>query len=191
MASSLGIIETEGLVAAIEAADSAVKAANVELIGYEHARGRGLSAVKVSGDVGAVKAAVEAGRAAAAVLVGEDKVFTLVIPRPATDLELMIDNGDTVGLQNVRNAAPPASVSAPAPEGSASAPAQKKTAPAPEGSASAPAQKKTAPAPDQPAPAPAQKKAAPAQKKAASASAQKKAAPTPSQKQTPSVKPEK
>ena len=52
---ALGIIETYGLTSAVEAADTAVKAANVVLIGYELARGSGLTTVKVVGDVGSVK----------------------------------------------------------------------------------------------------------------------------------------
>ena len=64
MMEALGMIETKGLVGAIEAADAMVKAANVHLIGKEHVGG-GLVTVMVRGDVGAVKAAVEAGGAAA------------------------------------------------------------------------------------------------------------------------------
>jgi len=80
MSEAIGLIETVGLVAAIEAADAAVKAANVKLIGYELARGSGLTTVKIKGDVGAVKAAVEAGKAAA-LRVG--KVYAVhIIPRP-------------------------------------------------------------------------------------------------------------
>ena len=62
---ALGMIETKGLVASIEAADAMVKAANVYLIGKEHVGG-GLVSVMVRGDVGAVKAATDAGAAAAA-----------------------------------------------------------------------------------------------------------------------------
>ncbi|RKL62292.1 BMC domain-containing protein [Thermoanaerobacteraceae bacterium SP2] len=80
---SLGFVETKGLVAAIEAADAMVKAANVELIGKESI-GAGLITVIVQGDVGAVKAAVDAG-AAAAKKVGE-VVSVHVIPRPNTDI---------------------------------------------------------------------------------------------------------
>lgn len=87
MGNALGLIETKGLVGAIEAADAMTKAANVELIGYEKI-GSGLCTVMVRGDVGAVKAAVEAGCAAAA-LVGEI-VSTHVIPRPHTDTEKLI-----------------------------------------------------------------------------------------------------
>ena len=84
---ALGMIETRGLVAAIEAADAMVKAANVVLIGSEKI-GSGLVSVMVRGDVGAVKAAVEAGGAAAARL-GE-VVATHVIPRPHGDVEKVL-----------------------------------------------------------------------------------------------------
>jgi len=81
---ALGMVETKGLVAAIEAADAMVKAANVKLIGKEKI-GSGLVTVMVRGDVGAVKASVEAG-AAAAKRVGE--LFSVhVIPRPHEDVE--------------------------------------------------------------------------------------------------------
>lgn len=84
---ALGMIETKGLVACIEAADAMVKAANVQMIGYEKI-GSGLVTVMVRGDVGAVKAAVDAG-AAAAGRVGE-VVSTHVIPRPHTDVERIL-----------------------------------------------------------------------------------------------------
>ena len=84
MMEALGMIETKGLVGAIEAADAMVKAANVYLIGKEHVGG-GLVTVMVRGDVGAVKAAVEAGGAAAK-RVGE-LVSVHVIPRPHGDVE--------------------------------------------------------------------------------------------------------
>ncbi|WP_371381684.1 propanediol utilization microcompartment protein PduA [Sporomusa aerivorans] len=84
---ALGMIETKGLVGAIEAADAMVKAANVMLVGYEKI-GSGLVTVMVRGDVGAVKAAVDAG-AAAARNVGE-VVSTHVIPRPHTDVEKIL-----------------------------------------------------------------------------------------------------
>ena len=84
---ALGMIETRGLVAAIEAADAMVKAANVTLIGSEKI-GSGLVSVMVRGDVGAVKAAVEAGAAAASSL-GEI-VATHVIPRPHADVEKIL-----------------------------------------------------------------------------------------------------
>ena len=84
MQEALGMIETRGLVASIEAADAMVKAANVHLIGKEHVGG-GLVTVMVRGDVGAVKAAVEAG-AASAKRVGE-LISMHVIPRPHGDVE--------------------------------------------------------------------------------------------------------
>ncbi|XER11426.1 Propanediol utilization protein PduA [Sporomusa aerivorans] len=87
MSEALGMIETKGLVGAIEAADAMVKAANVMLVGYEKI-GSGLVTVMVRGDVGAVKAAVDAG-AAAARNVGE-VVSTHVIPRPHTDVEKIL-----------------------------------------------------------------------------------------------------
>ena len=87
MMEALGMVETRGLVAAIDAADAMVKAANVVLIGSEKI-GSGLVSVMVRGDVGAVKAAVEAGRVAAAAL-GE-VVATHVIPRPHADVEKII-----------------------------------------------------------------------------------------------------
>ena len=84
---ALGMIETRGLVAAIEAADAMLKSANVELIGTEKI-GSGLVSVMVRGDVGAVKAAVERGAAAANNL-GE-VIATHVIPRPHTDVEKIL-----------------------------------------------------------------------------------------------------
>ncbi|MDF3000763.1 MAG: hypothetical protein K0Q48_882 [Bacillota bacterium] len=84
---ALGMIETKGLVAAVDAADAMVKAANVVLIGYEKI-GSGLVTVMVRGDVGAVKASVDAG-AAAARNVGE-VVSIHVIPRPHTDIEKIL-----------------------------------------------------------------------------------------------------
>jgi len=84
---ALGMIETRGLVAAIEAADAMLKAANVELVGTEKI-GSGLVSVMVRGDVGAVKAAVEAGSSSATRL-GEI-IATHVIPRPHTDVEKII-----------------------------------------------------------------------------------------------------
>ncbi len=81
---ALGMIETKGLVGAIEAADAMVKAANVTLIGKEFVGG-GLVTVMVRGDVGAVKAATDAG-AAAAQRVGE-LLSVHVIPRPHAEVE--------------------------------------------------------------------------------------------------------
>ena len=84
---ALGMVETRGLVAAVEAADAMLKAANVTLVGTEKI-GSGLVSVMVRGDVGAVKAAVEAGSANASRL-GE-LVATHVIPRPHTDVEKIL-----------------------------------------------------------------------------------------------------
>ena len=84
---ALGMVETRGLVASIEAADAMLKAANVTLVGTEKI-GSGLVSVMVRGDVGAVNAAVEAGRTSASRL-GE-LVATHVIPRPHSDVEKIL-----------------------------------------------------------------------------------------------------
>ena len=84
---ALGMVETRGLVAAIEAADTMLKAANVVLVGTEKI-GSGLVTVMVRGDVGAVKSAVESGAESAGRL-GE-LVATHVIPRPHTDVEKIL-----------------------------------------------------------------------------------------------------
>lgn len=84
---ALGMVETRGLVAAIEAADAMCKAANVTLIGTEKI-GSGLVTVMVRGDVGAVKSSVEAGAAAVNGL-GEI-IATHVIPRPHNDVEMIL-----------------------------------------------------------------------------------------------------
>ena len=85
---ALGMIETRGLIGSIEAADAMLKAANVTLMNKTQVGG-GLVTVMVCGDVGAVKAAVDAG-AAAAERVGE-LLSVHVIPRPAADVESMLD----------------------------------------------------------------------------------------------------
>ena len=84
---ALGLIETKGLVGAIEAADAMVKAANVTLVKYEKVGG-GLVSVMVRGDVGAVKAATEAGGEAAQ-RIGE-LISVHVIPRPHDDVEKLL-----------------------------------------------------------------------------------------------------
>lgn len=84
---ALGMVETKGLVGAIEAADAMVKSANVALVGYEKI-GSGLVTVMVRGDVGAVKAATDAG-AVAAEKVGE-VVSIHVIPRPHSEVEKIL-----------------------------------------------------------------------------------------------------
>ena len=88
---ALGMVETRGLVASIEAADAMLKAANVVLVGTEKI-GSGLVTVMVRGDVGAVKAAVETGADAAGRL-GE-LVATHVIPRPHNDVEKILPHID-------------------------------------------------------------------------------------------------
>lgn len=90
MGEALGLIETRGLVGAIEAADAMVKAANVTLVSKEEIGG-GLVTVMVRGDVGAVQAAVEAG-AEAAKAVGE-LISVHVIPRPHAEVENMLTRG--------------------------------------------------------------------------------------------------
>jgi len=87
MQKALGLIETRGLIGAIEAADAMVKAAKVKFLGRQKVKG-GLVAVMVAGDVGAVKAAVDAG-AAAGSQVGK-LVSAHVIPRPHDDIDMMI-----------------------------------------------------------------------------------------------------
>ena len=84
---ALGMVETRGLVASIEAADAMVKAANVVLVGKEYI-GAGYVTVMVRGDVGAVKAATDAG-AAAARRVGE-LISVHVIPRPHGEVEQIL-----------------------------------------------------------------------------------------------------
>jgi len=114
---ALGLIETKGLVAAIEAADAAVKAANVQIVGKDITRGA-LITIKLIGEVAAVQAAVDAGSAAAA-RVGE-LISHHVIPRPADGMEMFVytkqrssqDNAKTTSLhkvakaQEVKNRAP-------------------------------------------------------------------------------------
>jgi ethanolamine utilization protein EutM len=84
---ALGLIEVVGMTAAIVAADTAVKSANVRLLGYENAKGGGMITVKFEGDVGAVKAALESASAAAS------KVNRIIskhlIPRPSAEIEKM------------------------------------------------------------------------------------------------------
>ena len=90
MGEALGMIETRGLVAMIEASDAMVKAAKVELVGYEKIGGGYVTAI-VRGDVAAVKAAIEAG-ARGAERVGE-LVSTHVIPRPHNNIDLVLPLG--------------------------------------------------------------------------------------------------
>ena len=95
---SLGMIETRGLIGAIEAADAMVKSANVQLVGKEQVGG-GLVTVMVRGDGGAVKAATDAG-AAAAEKVGE-LISVHVIARPHTEVDAILpkSRGNTPGGQ--------------------------------------------------------------------------------------------
>ena len=90
MADALGMIETKGFVGMVEAADAMVKAAKVDLVGYEKIGGGYVTAV-VRGDVAAVKAATEAG-ARAAERVGE-LVSVHVIPRPHSNIEMALPLG--------------------------------------------------------------------------------------------------
>ena len=106
MMEALGMVETRGLIGAIEATDAMVKAANVVLVGKEKV-GHGLVTVMVRGDVGAVKAAVDAG-AAAAKRVGE-LASVHVIPRPHGDVEAILPAKD------LKKAAKPAAKPAPKP----------------------------------------------------------------------------
>lgn len=114
---ALGLIEVVGLAAGMTAADAAVKAANVELIGYELAKGGGMVVIKVCGDVGAVKAAVDAGSVAAARI--NKVVAKHVIPRPHTELAGLILTRETVGCKP--DQAAPANA-APSPAGTAISP---------------------------------------------------------------------
>lgn len=92
MKTALGLIETIGLVTAIEAADSGVKAANVVLLGYENTKGGGKITVKFAGEVGAVQAAVAAGMASASKI---GKIYSYsVIPRPHEEIDALIRNAD-------------------------------------------------------------------------------------------------
>ena len=84
---ALGMVETKGLVGAIEAADAMVKAANVTLLGSEYVGG-GYVTVMVRGDVGAVRTALAAGREAAACI--GDVVSTRLIPGPHVGLERLL-----------------------------------------------------------------------------------------------------
>src|ERR1700749_4395945 len=94
MADALGMIEGKGFVGMVEAADAMVKAAKVELVGYEKTGGGYVTAI-VRGDVAAVKAATEAGQRAAE-RVGE-LVSVHVIPRPHANIDLVLPLGRTEG----------------------------------------------------------------------------------------------
>lgn len=90
MADALGMIETKGFIGMVEAADAMVKAAKVELVGYEKVGGAYVTAI-VRGDVAAVKAATDAG-ARAASKVGE-LVSVHVIPRPHDNIDIALPLG--------------------------------------------------------------------------------------------------
>jgi ethanolamine utilization protein EutM len=124
MQKALGLIETIGLVTAIEAADAAVKAANVVLLGYENTKGGGKITIKFVGDVGAVQAAVSAG-VAAALRIG--KVYGYrVLPRPHDEIAALIRQVDRGQVLEQPAAPPAAAPAAPQPE---SAPAPEPDAP--------------------------------------------------------------
>lgn len=93
---ALGQVETIGLPPAIAAADAAVKSADVQLVGYELARGGGKVTIKVVGQVGAVRAAVSAAKAAAT-RVGM-VASSSIIARPSDQLQKLIHSQDTVGV---------------------------------------------------------------------------------------------
>lgn len=145
--SALGFIETEGLSAAIAAADAAVKSANVRLIGRELTKGQGCVTVKIAGDVAAVRAAIDAAKAAAEKVSRTES--TDVIPRPAARLaEVMVQNSETTGQPQAMSPVPvadfPLAVSAPAPV---------KTLPGPQRTAATPEPEPVAEAKPEPAPA--------------------------------------
>ncbi len=174
MQKSLGLIETQGLAAGIEAADAAVKSANVELIGYELTRGGGWTTVKVQGDVGAVKAAVDAAKIAASKV--NRVVSTKVIARPAGPLDMLVWTKDTVGYQPPE---PPKEPDPPAPPEPPVGPDE----PAKEGAAPAPEEEPVTPEPEPAAqavePEPAAEPEAPAQETAAEAGPEEEPAPEP------------
>ncbi len=129
---ALGTIETVGLAAAFEAADVACKTANVELIGYELAKGGGFVTIKVVGKVAAVNSAIDAAKAAAAKV--NRVVATLVIPRPASQIEPLIRNAATRGyrpepaaVETVAEPATDVEQTTEVPAGDQSAPARRTT----------------------------------------------------------------
>jgi ethanolamine utilization protein EutM len=94
---ALGLIEAIGLATAYEAADAAVKSANVQLLGFEPCRGNGMHTIKVIGDVGAVKAAVAAAQAAGSK--GRGIFSAVVIARPSDGIMPLINNSATFGCR--------------------------------------------------------------------------------------------
>ncbi|MCZ7832952.1 BMC domain-containing protein [Atlantibacter hermannii] len=101
---SLGLIETVGMAAAVEAADAAMKSANVSLVGYELTKGGGMVTVKLEGEVGAINAAVAAAISAAS-RVGEVYAHK-VIARTAQHIEHIIHSKETVGVAQPEPDAP-------------------------------------------------------------------------------------
>jgi len=95
MKQALGLVEAIGLATAIEAADAAVKSANVQLLGLESTKGNGMHTIKLLGNVGAVKAACEAATAACSR--GRGVFSVKVMPRPSDALDPMIFNDATIG----------------------------------------------------------------------------------------------
>ncbi len=131
---ALGLVEVVGLAAGVEAADVACKTANVELVGYELAKGGGFVTIKVLGQVGAVTAAVDAAAEAAGKITRV--VSKLVIPRPSGQIEPMVHSKATVGYKAPELPAP----AKPEPEVAAAAEAP---APAKEATPSKPAGTRT------------------------------------------------
>lgn len=102
MRNALGLIEAVGMAAAIEAADAALKSANVTLIGIELTKGDGMVVVKLEGDVGAIQAAVESAKHAASLV---NRVYaTKVIPRPAEGIEKIVFSKETKGWKAAKAA---------------------------------------------------------------------------------------
>lgn len=144
---ALGLIECAGLTAAVEAADTAVKSANVTLVGYELACGDGWTTVKILGDVGAVKAAVQSAKAAASNV--NAVVATQVIARPAESLEALVINKRTLGsMPGAR-----ADVKGNSPLSASYVPPKPKEAPAPEAAKDVPSVKPDEPVKAEPEPA--------------------------------------
>ncbi|MEH5098199.1 BMC domain-containing protein [Atlantibacter hermannii] len=103
---SLGLIETVGMAAAVEAADAAMKSANVNLVGYELTKGGGMVTVKLEGEIGAINAAVAAAISAAS-RVGSVYAHK-VIARTAQHIEHIIHSSETVGVAQPEPAVEPA-----------------------------------------------------------------------------------
>lgn len=94
---SLGIIETVGLAAAVEAADVCLKSANVVLVGYELTKGDGMVLIKIQGNVGSVNAAINAAKMAAGNV--NKVVGAHIIPRPGFQIDLLVRTAETVGME--------------------------------------------------------------------------------------------